>query len=63
MAAGAVTGTISESGQFALKHPGMTAGQPDGSTLHYKGSLQGNSGSGTFYQNPNCDGTFTLKRS
>jgi len=62
MAAGAVTGTISEAGQFALKHPGMTAGQPDGSTLHYKGSLQQSSGSGTFYQNPNCNGTFTLIR-
>jgi hypothetical protein len=37
MPAGSVVGTVSESGQLTLEHPGMTADQRDGTTLQYKG--------------------------
>src|SRR5262249_11830220 len=60
-----VTGKISTSGQLKFSHSGTKGvGIPDGSTIHYDGSLRGNTGSGTFYRaSSRCKGTFTATRS
>ena len=61
--AGRTTGAVSASGQLRFSHPGVSGTTPDGSTLHYSGSLRGNTGSGTFNKpGTGCNGTFTAAR-
>jgi uncharacterized caspase-like protein len=62
---GKITGTVSPTGQLKFSHgtwsgPNKTS---DGGTMHYKASLRGNTGSGTFDKpGSGCNGTFTATR-
>jgi Caspase domain len=60
---GPITGSISPSGEMNLSHAGVDRNHRPMGTVYYSGSLQENSGSGTFNKpGTSCQGTFTAKR-
>jgi hypothetical protein len=60
---GPITGSISPSGEMKLSHAGVDRNHRPMGTVYYSGSLQENSGSGTFNKpGTSCQGTFTAKR-
>jgi uncharacterized caspase-like protein len=60
-----IVGTISASGEIEFNHGTTDSNnKPDGRSAHYSGSLQGNSGAGSFEIGlGQCRGTFTAVRS